>query len=75
MLHIMLRIKTGEETNLNHCPMSYMVLCGLYLRWDMFYVFFYYVTEAGLFVPNQNNNRCPEKGSLLVCEDLLEIKE
>lgn len=33
------------------------------------------MTEVGLFVPNQNNNRCPETGALLVFEDLLEIKE
>ena len=55
--------------------MSYTVLYGIYTRQDIFYVFFYYMTEVGLFVPNQNNNRCPETGALLVFEDLLEIKE
>lgn len=41
----------------------------------MFYIFFYYKTEVGLFAPNQNNNRCPEAIALLMFEDLLEIKE
>ena len=31
--------------------------------------------DVGLFVPNQNNNRCPQTGALLAFEGLLEIKE
>lgn len=55
--------------------MSYMVLIGIYIRWDMFYVFFYYLTKVGQFVPNINNKRCPETDALLVFKDLLKIEE
>lgn len=41
----------------------------------MFYVFSYYLTEVGQFVPNKNNKRCLETGALLIFENLLEIKE
>ena len=55
--------------------MSHMVLYGIYIRWAMFYVFFYYMTRVGQFVPNKNSKRCPEADALLVFEDLLEIEE
>lgn len=54
---------------------SYTVLCQVDIRWDIVYVFFYYMMKVGQFVPNQNNNRCPETGALLVFEHLLEIEE
>lgn len=74
MLYIVLRIKTCKETNLK--PMTnaiYSFVEDIYR--DMFYVFFDSMTQDGQFVPNQNNNRCPEKGALLIFEDLVEIEE
>ena len=36
---------------------------------------YFSMIDVGLFVPNQNNNRCPQTGALLAFEGLLEIKE
>lgn len=54
--------------------MSDMVLCEIYFR-GIYFMYFSIIWQVGLFAPDQNNNRCPGAGALLVFEDILEIKE